>query len=118
MINETSKMKKILFIVGTLFFTSVIAQTKIQMIKEGGVYSVPCKINGLPLKFVFDTGASDVSISLTEASFMLKNGFISKEDIGGGLSLRFPRLVEWNRDKSVNEATTVKELTEMFNMRH
>ncbi len=43
---------------------------------------------------------------------------ISKEDIGGGLSLRFPRLVEWNRDKSANEATTVKELREMFNMKH
>lgn len=52
------------------------------MNKEGGVYTVPCKINGLPLKFIFDTGASDVSISLTEAMFMLKNGYLQKEDIG------------------------------------
>jgi clan AA aspartic protease (TIGR02281 family) len=52
------------------------------MNKEGGVYTVPCKINGLPLKFIFDTGASDVSISLTEAIFMLKNGYLDKEDIG------------------------------------
>ncbi len=52
------------------------------MNKEGGVYTVPCKINGLPLKFVFDTGASVVSISKTEAIFMLKNGYLDKEDIG------------------------------------
>lgn len=74
---------KIKFIV---FFLSIsicnYAQTKIKMNKEGGVYTVPCKINGLPLKFIFDTGASDVSISLTEAMFMLKNGYLQKEDIG------------------------------------
>lgn len=52
------------------------------MEKEGGVYTVPCKINGVPLRFIFDTGASDVSISLTEAAFMMKNGYLKKEDIG------------------------------------
>lgn len=57
-------------------------QTKITMEKEGGIYLVPCKVNGLPLKFIFDTGASDVSISLTEAVFMLKNSYLHKEDIG------------------------------------
>jgi len=36
------------------------------------------------------------------------------EKIGGGLSLRFPRLVEWSRDKGVAEATSVKELLSMF----
>ncbi len=53
------------------------------MKKEGGVSIVPCKINGLNLSFIFDTGASDVTISLTEASFMLKNGYLTKEDIIG-----------------------------------
>ena len=48
-----------------------------------GIYEVPCNINGLPLKFIFDTGASTVSISSVEASFMLKNGYLSKEDIEG-----------------------------------
>ncbi len=42
---------------------------------------------------------------------------LGEEDIGGGLSLRFPRLVEWNRDKSANDATRVSELIEMFEMR-
>jgi clan AA aspartic protease (TIGR02281 family) len=76
-------MKKI-FIISTLvlFVFTLNAQTKITMIKERGIYTVPCKVNGLPLKFIFDTGASDVSISLTEALFMLKNGYLKKEDIG------------------------------------
>lgn len=76
-------MKKI-FIAFTFTICSLVlnAQIKILMSKEGGVFTVPCKVNGLPLKFIFDTGASDVSISLTEALFMLKNGYLKKEDIG------------------------------------
>ena len=76
-------MKKIILL-AILFGMSVCgnSQTKIIMEKDGGVYTVPCKINGLPLKFIFDTGASDVSISLTEAMFMLKNGYLKKEDLG------------------------------------
>lgn len=66
----------------TICVLTLNAQTKISMTKEGGIYTVPCKVNGLPLKFIFDTGASDVSISLTEALFMLKNGYLKKEDIG------------------------------------
>lgn len=50
---------------------------------EGGVTKVRCKINGLPLHFVFDTGASDVTISTVEATFMLKNGYLSEKDIAG-----------------------------------
>lgn len=53
------------------------------MKSEGGVSIIPCKVNGLNLNFIFDTGASDVSISLTEASFMLKNGYLDKSDIIG-----------------------------------
>ncbi len=53
------------------------------MEKVGGVYKIPCKVNGLSLKFIFDTGASDVSLSLTEALFMLKNGYLSEKDFLG-----------------------------------
>ena len=35
------------------------SQVVIMMNKEGGIYTVPCKVNGLPLQFIFDTGASD-----------------------------------------------------------
>ena len=50
---------------------------------EGGNYYVKCQINELPMRFVFDTGASDVSISMVEASFMMKNGYLSKKDVIG-----------------------------------
>lgn len=59
------------------------AQTKIVMNKEYGIYTIPCEVNGLKLKFIFDTGASNVTISLTEAIFMIKNGYLSKSDIYG-----------------------------------
>lgn len=49
----------------------------------GGTYEVPCSVNGLPLKMIFDTGASDVTISSVEASFMLKNGYLSGNDVKG-----------------------------------
>ena len=48
-----------------------------------GVTKVDCTINGLPLNFVFDTGASDVTISQTEANFMYKNGYLSPKDVIG-----------------------------------
>ena len=51
--------------------------------KEGGVCKVKCSINGLPLHFIFDTGAADVSISSVEATFMIKNDYLSSADIIG-----------------------------------
>ena len=56
---------------------------EIPFIKEGGVCKVKCAINGLPLHFIFDTGAADVSISSVEATFMAKNDFLSSSDIIG-----------------------------------
>jgi clan AA aspartic protease (TIGR02281 family) len=53
------------------------------MKREGGISIIPCKVNGLNLNFIFDTGASDVSLSMTEATFMLKNGYLSVSDIIG-----------------------------------
>lgn len=56
---------------------------EISFTKEGGVCKVKCVINGLPLHFIFDTGATDVSISSVEATFMAKNDFLSSSDIIG-----------------------------------
>ena len=44
---------------------------------------VKCSINDLPLYFIFDTGASDVSLSQVEATFMMKNGYLNKQDVVG-----------------------------------
>ena len=49
----------------------------------GGTFEIPCEINGLPLQMIFDTGASDVTISSVEANFMLKNEYLSEKDIKG-----------------------------------
>lgn len=56
---------------------------EIPFTKESGVCKVKCAINGLPLHFIFDTGATDVSISSVEATFMAKNAFLSSSDIIG-----------------------------------
>lgn len=64
--------------------TNVIQSIVLPMQKKiKGTYEVACKINGLPLNFIFDTGASDISISQTEVQFMLKNNYLSKSDIRG-----------------------------------
>ena len=59
------------------------AVTELPFTMEGGVYQVKCVINGLPLYFVFDTGAADVTISSVEADFMLKNGYLTDADFMG-----------------------------------
>lgn len=51
--------------------------------KENGIYKVKCSINDLPLHFYFDTGASDVTLSMVEANFMFKNGYLKSSDIIG-----------------------------------
>jgi len=51
--------------------------------RTAGVCDVKCEINGLPLHFVFDTGASTVSISNVEANFMFKNDYLKSSDIQG-----------------------------------
>lgn len=69
----------------TLFMFNVIcvhAQTTIPMKPYHGVYKIPCKVNGISLDFIFDTGASKVSLSSTEAMFMYKNGIIKSSDFG------------------------------------
>ena len=57
--------------------------TEVPFTKENGVTNIKCTINNLPLYFVFDTGASTVSLSMVEANFMMKNGYLSKTDVVG-----------------------------------
>ena len=59
------------------------AQTIIQMEEYGGVYRIPCKVNGAKMKLIFDTGAESVCISLTMAEYLFDNDFISSDDIIG-----------------------------------
>ena len=59
------------------------AQTTIQMEESGGVYKIPCTINGLKLKMIFDPGASRVCLSETVALMMIENDYLSIDDIKG-----------------------------------
>lgn len=97
-------MKRILFLIVLpllLFSCGQDSAVKIKMENVGGVYMIPAKVNGLPLKFIFDTGASEVSISLTEAIFMAKNGYLEEKDIEG---TSFAQLA----DGSVAENTRIR----------
>ncbi len=80
--------------------------SEVPFTKDGGVCKVKCSINDLPLYFVFDTGASDVTISLVEANFMFKNGFLSKKDVIGSQSY-----VDANGDVSVGTVINLKNVT-------
>ena len=79
-------MNKILklVLIGLLLIPAYVnAQVRITMEQDGGVYKVPCKVNGLKLKFIFDTGAASVSISSTIANMMLENDYLKPSDIQG-----------------------------------
>lgn len=52
-----------------------------------------------------------------DADEITKNISGKNESIGRGLSLRFPRLVEFDRDKGVEDITTATELESMYIMR-
>lgn len=66
----------------------------------GATFEIPCDINGLALQMVFDTGASDVTISSVEADFMFKNGYLSEKDIKGKTYYQIA-------NGQINEGTTI-----------
>ena len=79
--------------------------TEVPFTKENGVCKVKCNINGLPLHFVFDTGASDVTISMVEATFMMKNGYLNANDVVGS-----QRYMDANGDVSVGTIINLKNV--------
>lgn len=58
-------------------------ETIIDMEEESGVKFVWIEINGVRLKFIFDTGASDIFISPTEAKLLVKQGTLDENDFIG-----------------------------------
>jgi clan AA aspartic protease (TIGR02281 family) len=56
---------------------------KVEMTKAAGVYMVPCHVNGLPMSFIFDTGASGISLSKEAAKLMVEKGAIKEKDVLG-----------------------------------
>ena len=74
--------------------------------RHGGVTQVKCSVNGLPLHFIFDTGAADVTISRVEATFMFKNEYLSSSDVIGKA-----RYMDANGDISVGTVLNIKKIT-------
>lgn len=74
-------MLRIVLILSSILSLAICDGQAIKMEKVGRAYQVPCSVNGLSLKFILDTGASDVSISLSEALFMLKNGYLNEGEL-------------------------------------
>ena len=72
-----------IFIILVFCVFSSMARTVIQMEPSGGVFKIPCVVNGTKMKFIFDTGAATVSISESTANYMLENGFLTENDIKG-----------------------------------
>ena len=73
---------------------------EVPFVNENGILKVQCKINNLPLYFIFDTGASDVSMSNVEAAFMLKNDYLLTSDIQGSQNYL-------TADGSISEGTII-----------
>lgn len=58
-------------------------KTVLKLNRKGGIYIIPCKVNGIDFDFFFDTGASDVTISLNAANKLYNLGQLSSSDIIG-----------------------------------
>lgn len=57
---------------------------------QSGVYEIPVELNGvLKISFIFDTGASDVSISPDVALTLIRTGTITKQDYIGTQTYTF-----------------------------
>ena len=79
--------------------------SEVPFVKEDGVCKVKCQINGLPLHFIFDTGASDVTLSMVEATFMVKNGYLSDSDVIGN-----QRYMDANGNVTVGTVVNLKNV--------
>lgn len=80
--------------------------TEIPFTRANGVLKVKCTINELPLQFIFDTGASSVSISSLEATFMYKNDYLSAKDIVGKSAF-----IDANGDISIGTVINLKKVS-------
>jgi len=61
--------------------TSLANRNVLKMELQNGVRYVWIEINGIRLRFIFDTGASSICISPAEATVLYRQGTLQKEDI-------------------------------------
>jgi aspartyl protease family protein len=58
-------------------------KTTVKFNKRGGVLEIPAELNGVPMNFIFDTGASDIMISSEEAENLYSIGKLTDDDFIG-----------------------------------
>lgn len=80
-------------------------KTRVPLELENGVYYLKVKVNDVPMKFIFDTGASIISISLTEAQFLYKQGTLTDDDF-----VDFVRFRDANGDVSTSMLVKLRRL--------
>ena len=73
----------ILLAITHCFFSQVIAQGVINMEQQNSYYVIPCKVNGLNMKFAFNTTEMGATISITDVIFMIKNGYLKTSELSG-----------------------------------
>ena len=78
----------LLFCISLFWLTEMFGQIQIEMEISGGIYKIPCLVNGAKMKMVFDTGASSVCLSQSIAEYLLENEYLSECDfVGAGKSV-------------------------------
>lgn len=100
----------------SMTYSKVDEMIEIPFTKDMGVTKVKCTVNELPLHFVFDTGAADVTMSLVEATFMLKNDYLKPDDFIGSA-----RYIDANGDISEGAVVNLRHVNlggvELLNVR-
>lgn len=81
-------------------------KTIVPMIKDGGVYKILVKVNGSDMLFIFDTGASLISISNVEATYLFKQGTLTENDFIGSADF-----VDANGNISTGSIINLKDVT-------
>ncbi len=69
-------------------------------------------------KIVMEIDADQITRSPSHTAAWDKPASFETDTKGKGLSLRFPRMKVWNRDKDADQATSVQELLRMFELRN
>jgi|SRR5690554_1272677 len=79
--DEQDKNKDYVYSTNRSIRNNTKAKTEIELKKSGGVYEVPVELNGvIKIDFIFDSGASDVSISPDIALALIRTGTIKESD--------------------------------------
>ncbi|MFZ1536213.1 MAG: retropepsin-like aspartic protease [Chromatiaceae bacterium] len=81
---NTLRLLQLYVAFSVLSFFQVVLAEEVRLVKDGGVYHLPVKINdAIELKFVVDTGAADVLIPADVVLTLMRTGTISKSDFLG-----------------------------------